>query len=34
MLTLIERILDTMFAPLAHELERMPASAIRFNVFF
>ncbi len=34
MVALIEKFLDAMFAPLARELERMPASAMRFNVFF
>lgn len=34
MVALIERFFDAMFAPLARELERLPASALRFNVFF
>lgn len=34
MVALIEKFLDTMFAPLARELERYPASALRFNIFF
>jgi hypothetical protein len=34
MVALIEKFLDAMFAPLARELERLPASALRFNVFF
>lgn len=34
MIALIEKFLDAMFAPLARELERVPASALRFNVFF
>lgn len=34
MVVLIERFLDALFAPLARELERLPASALRFNVFF
>lgn len=34
MVALFEKILDAMFAPLARELERLPASALRFNVFF
>lgn len=34
MVALIKKILDAMFAPLARELERMPASALRFHVFF
>ncbi len=34
MLALIEKFLDAMFAPLARELERLPASAMRFHVFF
>jgi hypothetical protein len=34
MVALIEKFLDAMFAPLARELERLPASAMRFNVFF
>ena len=34
MVARIEKLLDAMFAPLARELERMPASAMRFNVFF
>lgn len=34
MVALIEKILDAMFAPLARELERLPPSAMRYNVFF
>jgi hypothetical protein len=34
MLTLIERLLDAMFAPLARELERLPPQALRFDVYF
>ncbi len=34
MVALIHKYLDAMFAPLARELERLPASALRFNVFF
>jgi len=34
MVALIEKFLDAMFAPLARQLERVPASAMRFNVFF
>lgn len=34
MVALIEKLLDAMFAPLARELERLPASAMRFYVFF
>ena len=34
MVALIEKFLDAMFAPLARELERLPPSALRFNVFF
>ena len=34
MVTLIERILDALFAPLARELERVPPQALRFGVFF
>jgi hypothetical protein len=34
MVALFEKFLDAMFAPLARELERLPASAMRFNVFF
>ena len=34
MVALIEKFLDAMFAPLARELERRPASAMRFHVFF
>jgi len=34
MVALIEKFLDAMFAPLARELERLPPSAMRFNVFF
>lgn len=34
MVALIEKFLDAMFAPLARELERLPASAMRFHVFF
>ena len=35
MIAAIERFLDAMFAPLARELERLPASAVRgmFGVF-
>ena len=34
MVALIEKFLDAMVAPLARELERLPPSAMRFNVFF
>lgn len=34
MVARIERFLDALFAPLARELERLPASALRFHVFF
>ena len=34
MIALFEKFLDALFAPLARELERLPASAMRFNVFF
>ena len=34
MVAFLEKILDAMFAPLAREFERLPASAMRFNVFF
>jgi hypothetical protein len=34
MVSLIERILDALFAPLARELERVPPQALRFGVFF
>lgn len=34
MIALFEKFLDAMFAPLARELERLPPSALRFNVFF
>lgn len=30
----IEKLLDTLFAPLARELERLPPQAMRFTVFF
>ena len=34
MVARLEKFLDAFFAPLARELERLPASALRFNVFF
>jgi hypothetical protein len=34
MIALIGKLLDAMFAPLAREFERLPPSALRFNVFF
>jgi hypothetical protein len=34
MVARLEKFLDALFAPLARELERLPASALRFNVFF
>lgn len=34
MIAAIEKLLDTLFAPLARELERLPPQAMRFTVFF
>lgn len=34
MIALIEKFLDAMLAPLAREFERLPASAMRFRIFF
>jgi hypothetical protein len=33
MVARIEKILDAMFAPLARELERLPAQALRYFPF-